>query len=114
MKRRSVKWLTVSWVGYWLALAVVKLGPAAAAIWHASRGPGDANQNNVTFSAGNEGLKLLVSEHGVTTWTGSVSLLALAAWIAAVPLALWFAWFIAARSDVPGAQAPKSESRISV
>ena len=100
MKRRSVWWLFGSWIAYWLVVAGVKLGPAAVAIWRATRGP-ESGKNSVSFSAGSEGLKLVVAEHARTTWSGSISIAGLIAWVALVPLALWVAWFVAARSDAP-------------
>lgn len=112
MRRRSVWWLLGSWVVYWAALAVVKLGPAFIAGSRASHAPESA-RNNITFGAGSDGFKLVVTEHGQTTWSGSIGVWALIAWIAVVPLALWFAWFIAARSDVPGSASSESASRVS-
>ena len=98
MKRRSVTWLVASWAAYWAALFAVKLGPAVLAIWRASRStiPNDSSAG-VTFA--NWVLSLVVTEHGATTWSGSVHIGALVAWIAAVPLAIWVAWFMSARSD---------------
>jgi len=46
-------------------------------------------------------LSLAVSEHGQPTWSGSIHVGALAAWICIVPLAIWVGWFVSAKSDVP-------------
>jgi hypothetical protein len=99
MKRRSITWLIGSWGAYWAALFAVKLGPAVLAVWRASRStnPNDSNAG-VTFA--NWILSLVVTEHGTTTWSGSVHMGALAAWIAIVPLAIWAAWLMSDKSDV--------------
>jgi len=99
MKRRSITWLIGSWAAYWAALFAVKLGPAVVAVWRASRStnPNDSSAG-VTFA--NWILSLVVTEHGTTTWSGSVHMGALAAWIAVVPLAIWVAWLMSAKSDV--------------
>jgi len=99
MKRRSVWWLFGSWIAYWLVLAAVKLGPAAMAAWKATHAVGTGS--SVQVSVSNLTFNLAVVELGRPTWSGSIHMAALVAWIAVVPLALWFAWFAAARSDVP-------------
>lgn len=104
MKRRSISWLLGSWVAYWAALFAVKLGPAVVAIWRATRDTKGANDNTAGFSAGNWVLNLVVSEHGRTTWSGSIHVGALAAWIGVVPLAIWIAWFMSTKSAAPARQ----------
>jgi hypothetical protein len=99
MKRRSVAWLVGSWAAYWAALFAVKLGPAALAVWRATRST-TANDNSAGLSFANWVLSLVVTEHGATTWSGSVHIGALAAWIAVVPLAIWVAWLTSTRTDV--------------
>jgi hypothetical protein len=100
LRRRSVWGLLGSWVVYWLALAAVKLGPAAMAIWRATRSGPD--QGSVAFNNGNWVLNLIVTEKGTTTWTGSIHVGALALWVGAVPLALWIIWLrSAARAGAP-------------
>ena len=99
MKRRSIRWLLGSWSAYWAALFVVKLGPAAIAIWRATQSP-SANDNSVTVNFANWLLNLVVNERGTTTYTGSVHMGALAAWIAVVPLAIWVAWLMSIRSEM--------------
>ena len=104
LKRRSIRWLLGSWVAYWAALFAVKLGPAVVAMWRASRDPKAANDNSVGFNVGNWVLNLVVTEHSRTTWSGSVHVGGLVAWIAVVPLAIWVAWLMAAKSDAPTRQ----------
>jgi hypothetical protein len=99
-RRRSVWGLLGSWVVYWLALAAVKLGPAAMAIWRATRS--GSSQSSVGFNIGNWVLNLTAIEKGTTTWSGSIHVGALALWIGAVPLALWIIWLRSvARADAP-------------
>ena len=90
IRRWRVRELLLSWFLYWAVLLVVGLGPAALAIWRATRGPSEHNTVNV--SAGTGGLVLTVIRAGVTTWNGSIHMLPLALLIAAPPLALWFLW----------------------
>jgi hypothetical protein len=98
MKRRSITGLIGSWAAYWAALFAVKLGPAVLAVWRASRST-KPNDSSAGVSFGNWVLSLVVTEHGTTTWSGSVHMGALAAWIAVVPLAIWVAWLMSAKSD---------------
>jgi hypothetical protein len=101
MKRRSISWLLGSCVAYWAALFAVKLGPAVIAIWRATRDSKGTGDNTVGFNVSIWVLNLVVSEHGRTTWSGSIHAGALAAWIAVVPLAIWLVWFMSARSGAP-------------
>src|SRR5262245_50551581 len=87
---RRIGWLIGSWVAYWIALAVVGLGPAALAIWGATNAGEGQGSVNVTFGDGR--FTLNVAEHGVATYTGSISLTALALWLAAPPLVSWLVW----------------------
>jgi hypothetical protein len=98
MKRRSITWLIASWAAYWAALFVVKLGPAVLAVWRASRST-TPNDSSAGVSFANRVLSLVVTEHGTTTWSGSVHMGALAAWIAIVPLAIWVGWLMTAKSE---------------
>ncbi len=98
MKRRSITWLIGSWAAYWAALFAVKLGPAVLAVWSASRST-KPNDSSVNVSFANWVLSLVVTEHGTTTWSGSAHMGALAAWIAVVPLAIWVAWLLSAKSN---------------
>jgi hypothetical protein len=98
MKRRSITWLIASWAAYWAALFVVKLGPAVLAVWRASRST-TPNDSSAGVSFANWVLSLVVTEHGTTTWSGSVHMGALAAWIAIVPLAIWVGWLMTAKSE---------------
>jgi hypothetical protein len=99
MKRRSITLLLGSWAAYWAALFAVKLGPAVLAIWRASQSK-NPNDSSAGVSFANWVLSLVVTEHGATTWSGSIHIGALAAWIAVVPLAIWVAWLMSAKSDV--------------
>jgi hypothetical protein len=90
-RRRSFLGLVGSWVVYWFVLALVKLGPAALAIYQATRGT-KTDTANVSINFSNTLFSLIVTDHGQTTWSGSVHLVALILWIGLVPLALWVAW----------------------
>jgi len=88
--------LLAAWSVYWISLALVTLGPAAAAIWRATRRDGNGS---VTASMGDAGLSLTVTaQQGATTlWTGSATLTSLALWIAGPPIALYVAWLMRRR-----------------
>ncbi len=89
-ERRSIRSLIGGWAAYWAVVAAVKLGPAAAAMYRATQGP--EGQNSISFNFGNGAFTLTVLERGVTTFTGTASLLAIAAWVAGPPLVWWIVW----------------------
>ncbi len=94
IRRWRARELVLSWVLYWVALFVVRLGPAALAIWRVTQGP-DTDSSTVNFNASDKGggeLALTVARAGVTTWSGSIHLLTLALLIAGPPLAAWLLW----------------------
>lgn len=100
MKRRSVRWLFGTWLAYWASLALVKLGPAAMALWRATQSS-DPNAASASVSGGDAGVSLIIAMHGQTTWSGTISFIALAAWIGVVPLAIWLFWFASTRAEAP-------------
>jgi hypothetical protein len=89
-ERRSIRSLVGGWAAYWAVLAAVKLGPAAAAIYRATQGP--EGQGSFSLNFGNGAFTLSVIEKGVTTFTGTASVLAIAAWVAGPPLVWWVVW----------------------
>jgi hypothetical protein len=92
---RSIRPLIGSWVAYWLVIAGVKLGPAALAIWRATRGPDGSARVDASYDNGQ--VLLNVTDQGVKTYTGSASLLEIGAWIAGPPLIAWAVWAISRR-----------------
>jgi hypothetical protein len=82
--------LFASWIGYWILLIGIGLGPALIAMWRATQAGQD--QGNVSVSFGNGGFNLSVLERGATTYSGSIHALPLALLIAGPPLALWLLW----------------------
>ena len=94
MKRRQfrVRNLLLGWSAYWLALIAVGVTPAIVAIRHvAGLPPGNGNFN---AGLGDKGLQATVIERGVTTYSGSISLIPLTLLIAVPPLVMWliFIW----------------------
>jgi hypothetical protein len=83
----SVRKLVVAWIGYWIALFLIILGPAIPALWRATRSEGSFSLN-----FGNGVFSLTVTAAGSEIWRGSISALALALWIGVPPLLLWAAW----------------------
>jgi len=96
-RRRSISALVGGTIAYWLVVAIVKLGPAALAIYRATRGPKGTATVNASF--GNGSFSLNVIERGVATYTGTASLITIAAWVAFPPLIGWIAWAILRKKD---------------
>src|SRR6476659_3985605 len=96
MSTRSIRPLIGSWIAYWLIVGGVKLGPAALAIWRATRGPEGTGNVNVNFGNGVSSLNVLQS--GSTTYSGSASVLAIALWFAGPPLVSWLWWLMRNRN----------------
>lgn len=92
---RSIRPLVGSWIAYWLVIAAVKLGPAAFAIWRATRGPSGSARVDASYGDGQ--LTLNVMAQGVKTYTGAASLLEIGAWVAGPPLIAWAVWAISRR-----------------
>ena len=101
-ERRSIRALIGGWAAYWAVIAAVKLGPAAAAIYRATQGP--EGQGSFSLNFGNGGFTLTVIERGVTTFTGTASLLSIALWVAGPPLLSWIVWAILRRKEVSVAE----------
>src|SRR5262245_24102140 len=95
---RSIRSLIGSWIAYWIVLALVGLGPAALAMWRATRAGEGQGSINVNFGDGRFSLNVL--ERGATTYAGSITLTALALWIAGPPLLSWVWWAIRRRKAV--------------
>ncbi|HKG92409.1 MAG TPA: hypothetical protein VKA84_10975 [Gemmatimonadaceae bacterium] len=91
-RRWGARHLLLAWLVYWAALIVVGLGRALLAIRRATSLPDGHGTVSANFGDGN--LMLTVIENGVTTYSGSVGVLAAALWIAGPPLVLWLAWLV--------------------
>lgn len=84
--------LLMSWLGYWLALIVIMLGPAIAAAWVATRSPNE-NNSAISLSWGSAaGVTASVVHHGETLWSGATSIAAIIGWAAIPPVVLWVIW----------------------
>jgi hypothetical protein len=90
-RRWRLRALFTSWIVYWILLVIVKLGPAARAIWRATHAGGPPDVSTVALNFSNFNFVLKVTSPGMN-WSGSASLLAIAAWIAVPPLLLWLIW----------------------
>jgi hypothetical protein len=75
-----------------VTLAVVTLGPAALAIFRATRGPDGAN--SVAAGYGEAGFTLTVIEQGRTSFSGSIDLLTLMLLVAGPPILIWVGWLM--------------------
>jgi hypothetical protein len=84
--------LLFSWVAYWIAVIVIKLGPAIAAARVATQSPSN-NTSQVTLNWGTEaGITASVIHHGDTLWAGATTVAALIGWATIPPLAIWVLW----------------------
>jgi hypothetical protein len=102
LRSMSAGKLFASWVGYWILLIAIGLGPALAAILRATQAAPDQGTVNVSF--GNGAFSLSVLEKGATIYAGSIHVLPLALLVAGPPLALWLLWFASrSKRDVPQA-----------
>jgi hypothetical protein len=86
--------LLFSWAAYWIALIVIKLGPAIAAARVATQSPGN-NTSSVNLNWGTEaGITASVIHHGDTLWAGATTLPAVIGWAVLPPLVLWVVWLL--------------------
>jgi hypothetical protein len=94
VKRRQfrVRTLLLGWTAYWLALIVVGLSPAIVAIWRMSQTPHGKGGVNAGVTDGV--FSATVLQNGITTWSGSISFLALTLLIAVPPLLMWAFFFL--------------------
>ena len=83
--------LFASWIGYWILLIGIGLGPAIGAILQATRAAPGQGSVSLSFDDGAFTLKAL--QAGATLYSGSIHLLPLALLVAGPPLAIWLAWF---------------------
>ena len=88
--RWSPRRLLLAWIGYWLVLLVVALGPAVVAALPVILDENGHGSINASF--GNGVLSLNILRGTTTVWHGEASLLSVALWIGLPPLALWLAW----------------------
>ncbi len=95
------------WSAYWVTLLVAVTVPAARVVAPLLRDP--LSHGRVSMSYGNGALAFTASRAGAEVWTGSVSLLAAALWIALPPLALWAVWL--ARRPRRAATEPSRDTR---
>jgi hypothetical protein len=94
MKLRKPWWrprnLLLAWCAYWVALIVIRLGPAIAIGWRMSQHPGSKGSAAINF--GNGVFSGTISEAGRASWTGSISFLTLVLLVGVPPLLLWLVW----------------------
>lgn len=91
LRSMSAAKLFATWIGYWILLIAIGLGPGIAAIWRATRAGPDKGSVNLSF--GSDGFVLNVLKGGASTYSGSMHLLPLALLVAGPPLLLWILWF---------------------
>jgi hypothetical protein len=108
IRRWNLRHLVRASAAYWAGLAAVSLAPfsiAVASLTNLSENRGSAN---ATF--GDAGLTLTALKDGATIYTATASLLQIALWIAAPPLALWIVWLVTrpSRADAAALRAAQS------
>ena len=104
--RRSMRSLYGACAAYWAALPVAALWtPATTFLRLRDRMPGRAA---LTLNlAGDEGIALQLTADAASVWSGAISYLALAGWLAGPPLVLWAVWLWWAGRDVQRGGVPQ-------
>jgi len=98
-----------AWVLYWVALVLVKLGPAIVAALRVMNGAEGHGSINVSMNDGT--LSTTIVGDGVH-WTGSASLTSIVLWLCGPPLLLWLLWLVTRRAPAPAPEAER-EYRVS-
>ncbi|MGH7623612.1 MAG: hypothetical protein ACREMU_14815 [Gemmatimonadaceae bacterium] len=94
--RELVGW----WIVYWVLLVVVGLRGLWGPLWRLMReGKGGSTASVALNASSSTGISLTLSLSGRTLYAGSISLVALALWIAIPPLLAWLAWVAARQRD---------------
>jgi len=83
--------LFASWIGYWILLIAIGLGPAIGPIWRATHAEPD--KGSLNMSLGSDGFSFNVLKDGATLFSRSIHLLPLALLVAGPPLLIWVLWF---------------------
>lgn len=109
LRRWRAKHLLLAWIAYWVLLVLVGLRSAIAAVISALNAPKGLGSIGVNVG---DGLAKLTVSSGAGTWTGSMSLTALALWLAGPPLLLWLLW-VATRREPATAREAEGDYRIS-
>ena len=104
LRRWRAKHLLLAWVVYWLLLVIVGLSPALAVVVKALNAP--KGLGSIGANVGNGVASLTVSS-AAQVWTGSISLTALALWIAGPPLLLWLLWLVTRREPASAREAER-------
>ncbi|HUQ98747.1 MAG TPA: hypothetical protein VM166_04775 [Gemmatimonadaceae bacterium] len=93
-RRWRPRHLLLAWGAYWVGLILVTLGPAITALMRMSEDPNSHGAASAAF--GNGVISMTVTQAGVATYSGSVSLLTLVLLAGAPPLIIWVLWLLAA------------------
>ena len=98
LSRRPWRLVLGIWGTYWLGLAAFTLVPLLRAVYRATTAPENQGSVNVAYNTAT-GFGITVVREGQTIYSSSVSLIALALWIAGPPLLAWIAVATASRRD---------------
>jgi hypothetical protein len=82
--------LLLSWIGYWILLVAVTLGPAVLAALPVIRD--DSGHGSINASFSNLVFSLTITNGPTTVWQGTANLLTIALCVAGPPLLLWILW----------------------
>jgi threonine/homoserine/homoserine lactone efflux protein len=97
----------LAWAAYWTGLILLTVGPAITAILRLSQDPNSHGAASAGFA--NDVISMTVTQAGVVTYTGSVSLLTLVLLTGGPPIIIWLLWFVAtARTNNAGEAAMRS------
>lgn len=89
LRRWRPRHLLLSWCAYWVALILVKAGPALAAIWRLSQ---NADHGSVNVGVTDGIISANIVQAGQPAWSGSIAFTHLTLLVALPPLLLWMVW----------------------
>lgn len=94
LDRWKVGALLGTWVGYWVALVGVSLGPGIVAAWRLTHQSG--SRGSMFASVDNGRLLINVNDVAIASgvWHFNAAIATVLAWIAVPPLALWLLWLV--------------------
>jgi hypothetical protein len=110
LRRWRSKHLLWSWIGYWIVLAALTLGPAAFQAYRVAKPPGGKGSISAGFE--NSVAKYTIINDGVTIRTASARFSTIALWLGGPPLLLWIAWMLARPRRGAPAERPERGERI--
>ena len=105
LSRWKAKHLLGAWAVYWIALVLVKLGPAIVAALRVMNAP-EGEHGSINAGMGDGAFNLSVVGKGVH-WAGSASVMSVVLWLCGPPLVLWLLWLVTRGAPAPAREAER-------